>query len=53
MYLHLYYNTEKQVNDANSFKRRMLQYREEILFEHCWIPEGERGYSRIQVSRGK
>ena len=28
MYLHLYYNPEKQVDDAKNFNRRILQYRE-------------------------
>ena len=43
MYLHLYYNPEKQVDDAKNFNRRMLQYREEILSGHR-VPEHEKEY---------
>lgn len=45
MYLHLYYNPEKQVDDAKSFNRRMLQYREEILSGHR-VPEHEKEYRK-------
>ena len=45
MYLHLYYNPEKQVDDAKNFNRRMLQYREEILSGHR-VPEHEKEYRK-------
>lgn len=45
MYLHLYYNPEKQVDDAKGFNRRMLQYREEILSGHR-VPEHEKEYRK-------
>ena len=45
MYLHLYYNPEKQVDDAKSFNRRMLQYCEEILSGHR-VPEHEKEYRK-------
>ncbi|SCW68885.1 transposase, IS4 family [Lachnospiraceae bacterium C10] len=45
MYLHLYYNPEKQVDDAKNFNRRMIQYREEILSGHR-IPEHEKFYRK-------
>ena len=45
MYLHLYYNPEKQVDDAKSFNRRMLQYREEILSGRR-VPEHEKEYRK-------
>ena len=48
MYLHLYYNPEKQVDDAKNFNRRMLQYREEILSGHR-VPEHEKGYKKYFV----
>ena len=43
MYLHLYYNPEKQIDDAMNFNRRMLQYREEILSGHH-VPEHDKEY---------
>ena len=45
MYLHLYYNPEKQVDDAKNFNRRMLQYREEILSGHR-VSEHEKEYRK-------
>ena len=45
MYLHLYYNPEKQVDDAKNFNRRMLQYREEILSGRR-VPEHEKEYRK-------
>jgi transposase len=45
MYLHLYYNPEKQVDDAKNFNRRMIQYREEILSGHR-VPEHEAQYRK-------
>lgn len=45
MYLHLYYNPEKQVYDAKNFNRRMLQYREEILSGHR-VLEHEKEYRK-------
>ena len=45
MYLHLYYNPERQVDDAKNFNRRMLQYREEILSGHR-VPEHEKEYRK-------
>ena len=45
MYLHLYYNPEKQIDDAKNFNRRMLQYREEILSGHP-VPEHNKEYRK-------
>lgn len=48
MYLHLYYNPEKQVEDAKNFNRRMIQYREEILSGHR-VPEHEKEYKKYFI----
>ena len=45
MYLHLYYNPEKQVDDAKNFNRRMIRCREEILSGHR-SPEHETMYNK-------
>lgn len=45
MYLHLYYNPEKQAEDARKFNRRMIQYRDEILSGHR-VPEHEKAYRK-------
>lgn len=45
MYLHLYYNPEKQSDDARKFNRKMIQYRDEILSGHR-VPEHEKEYRK-------
>ncbi len=45
MYLHLYYNPDKQVDDAKAFNRRLDMLKEEILSGKR-VPEHEKDYKK-------
>ena len=45
MYLHLYYNPDKQVDDAKAFNRKLDVLKEELLSRKC-VPEHEKDYKK-------
>ena len=45
MYLHLYYNPDKQVDDAKAFNRKLDVLKEELHSRKC-VPEHEKDYKK-------